>query len=174
MGKVLEGREVQRQGNTQTLRVLGMLLVVLAVPSAWAGPPRTPKEAAVRQPDRWGDVQRALEEGQQRASEISAGLGRVEEQLEQVQKRLAEVDSEVRPVREQLHGLHEALRELREEVRGLYVESSGLKGDIAQVSDKLDGTLDELDKFRLSAGIIAALLVLLQIVAIALLLRGRP
>lgn len=151
-----------------------VLILAWCIAPAGAASPRAPKAEAARQPDRWADIQRLLEDSQQWASETSAAFGRLEEQLGQVQKRLADVDSEVRPLREQVHGVHETLRELREEVRGLYVESSGLKGDIAQVSDKLDGLGEELSNFRLSAGIIAALLVLLQIIGLALLLRSRP
>lgn len=102
---------------------------------------------------------------------LSNTLTELQDTLSRLVHRVGELETDVRQLREQQHNAQEQAREMREEVRGLYVESSGLKGDIAQVSDKIDGLTDNLGNFRLSAGMIAALLVLLDIVAVALILR---
>lgn len=102
---------------------------------------------------------------------MSGTVSELQETVGRLAHRVGELEAEVRQLREQHHNAVEQLRELREEVRGLYVESSGLKGDLAQVADKIDGLTDNLANFRLSAGMIAALLVLLDIVAVALTLR---
>lgn len=135
-----------------------------ANPAARAENPKLLEElAAVR-----GELERASE----RDRALATALAEAREALGPLQQRLSDLEAEVRGAREGQHNAQEQLRDLREEVRGLYVESSGLKGDIAQLSDKLDTVADELAGFRLSAGILAALVLLLQGVAIALLLRG--
>lgn len=134
---------------------------------------RTARADAGRQLERLGELEALLRQQTEKVNEISATLSRVEGEVGQALKRSNELEAELRPLREQLHGIQETLREMREEVRGLYVESSGLKGDIAQVADKLDGLSDDLSTFRLSAGILAALIVLLQILAIGLVIRAR-
>ncbi len=147
------------------------LSFVLSV--SWAAPPRAARTENPRTPDRWAEVQELLRQQEQRSGELAATAARLDEEIGQMQKRLHELVVEVRPQREQVHALQETLRDMREEVRGLYVESSGLKGDIAQVADKLDGLAEDLTSFRLSAGIIAALIVLLQIIGIGLAVRMR-
>ena len=62
---------------------------------------------------------------------------------------------------------------MREEVRGLYVESSGLKGDIAQAGKQVEGLEQSLGSFRLSAGIVVAMVIVLQFVLVGLTFRGR-
>lgn len=114
----------------------------------------------------------ALAEEGERTRALSTTLAEVQDTVSRLAHRVGELEAEVRQLREQHHNLQEQVRELREEVRGLYVESSGLKGDIAQVADKIDGLTDSLANFRLSAGMIAALVILLEIIAAALILRS--
>jgi len=113
----------------------------------------------------------ALEQSAERERALSAALSEAREAIARLQQKSTELEGDLRQARETQHNLLEQMRELREEVRGLYVESSGLKGDIAQLGDKLDGFIDELGSFRLSAGILVALVILLQIAALAFALR---
>ena len=62
---------------------------------------------------------------------------------------------------------------MREEVRGLYVESSGLKGDIAQVSKDIQTVNENFGNFRYSVGALIAVVIVLQLIVVALALRGR-
>jgi hypothetical protein len=79
----------------------------------------------------------------------------------------------VRQNRDQLQAALEQIKGMREEVRGLYVESSGLKGDIAQLGKQVEGLEGSLGSFRLSAGIVVAVVLLLQLLLAGLMLRGR-
>jgi len=120
-------------------------------------------------------------------AEVTQGLATVQEAQRGVATSLAEIRAQVGDLRRDLGALHDDLRQLRdltqggvdhnkdmrEEVRGLYVESSGLKGDIAQTGKQVDALAQELGSFRLSSGIIIAVVIVLQLVLIGLTFRGR-
>jgi len=72
-----------------------------------------------------------------------------------------------------IDGAVEQIKGMREEVRGLYVESSGIKGDIAQLGTKVEGLDQSLGSFRLSSGIVVAVIIVLQVALVGLMFRGR-
>jgi chromosome segregation ATPase len=104
---------------------------------------------------------------------LAVDLSQLRDQLNDVQDRLGEARDEVRQNRDTLQGALEQIKGMREEVRGLYVESSGLKGDIAQVGKQVDDLGSSLGNFRLSAGIVVAVVLALQVVLVGLMFRGR-
>ena len=104
---------------------------------------------------------------------LAVDLSQLRDQLSTLQRSIGEGQDELRQHRDGLQGLLEQVKGMREEVRGLYVESSGIKGDIAQLGKQVEGLDGSLGSFRLSAGIVVALLIVLQVVLVGLLLRGR-
>lgn len=104
---------------------------------------------------------------------MAASVGALREDVSALQRSLTELRAELRQQQEAGQAAHEHNKEMREEVRGLYVETSGLKGDIAQVSEEVDSVQRELGNFRFSSGIVAALILVLQVVLALLALRGR-
>lgn len=116
----------------------------------------------------------SLLEGQR---STSVALGELREQLEDTRKSVDELRVELRRLRDGLQpSAHETLEEvkgMREEVRGLYVESGGLKSDLAKMGEQVGVLGSSLDGFRLSAGIVVALVVVLQLVLVALGLRAK-
>lgn len=108
-----------------------------------------------------------------RQESLEAGLQRLGNDLGELRESLKGLREELRQQQESIGAAHQHDRDMREEVRGLYVETSGLKGDIAQVGQQVDGARQELDSFRFSSGIIAALIVVLQVVVGGVALRGR-
>lgn len=144
---------------------------------SWARSPAPPKSPAPRPEtlkltEDLAALRAELERAGERNHALATAVAEMREAIGRLQQRLGDLEAEGRQEWEAQHHALEQLRELREEVRGLYVESSGLKGDIAQLSDRHETLADEFKGFRLSAGILAALLLLLQLVAVALLLRG--
>jgi TolA-binding protein len=115
---------------------------------------------------------------------LAASLAQVQEQLHDLQSRLSQLQDAVQQGHASAQGtldqtqanldqLVDQLKETREEVRGLYVESSGVKSDVAQVGKQVE-TLDQgLGGFRLSSGVVVAVLIVLQVVLVGLMFRGR-
>lgn len=112
----------------------------------------------------------ALVEGQR---SLAAELSQLRDQLNALQRGVGEGHDEVRQNRDILQTTLEQVKGMREEVRGLYVESSGLKGDIAQVGKQVEDLDASLGNFRLSAGIVVAVVIVLQVALIGLTFRGR-
>ena len=104
---------------------------------------------------------------------LAADISQLRDQLNAVQRGVGEGHDEVRQNRDLLQGALEQTKGMREEVRGLYVESSGLKGDIAQVGKQVEGLDGSLGNFRLSSGIVVAVVIVLQVVLVGLMFRGR-
>jgi len=108
---------------------------------------------------------------------LAVEMAQLRDQLNAVQRSLAETQDHLRQQRDALQAILdqslEQIKGMREEVRGLYVESGGLKGDIGQVGKQVDALDSSLGNFRLSAGIVVALVIVLQIVLVGLMLRGR-
>lgn len=104
---------------------------------------------------------------------LAATLFQLRDQLTDVQRGLSELREELRLNRDAIQSGLDQTKGMREEVRGLYVESSGLKGDIAQVGKQVESVDNSLNNFRLSSGIVVAVVVLLQVVLIGLMFRGR-
>ena len=104
---------------------------------------------------------------------LAVGLSQLRDQLNELQRRVTDGREEARQHHDELQSAMEQLKGMREEVRGLYVESSGLKGDIAQVGKQVEGLDGDLSSFRVSAGIVVAVVIVLQVVLVGLMVRGR-
>lgn len=104
---------------------------------------------------------------------LAADISQLRDQLNALQQGVGEGHDEVRQNRDLLQTSLEQIKGMREEVRGLYVESSGLKGDIAQVGKQVEELDASLGNFRLSSGIVVAVVIVLQVVLVGLMFRGR-
>jgi chromosome segregation ATPase len=104
---------------------------------------------------------------------LAASISQLRDQLSELQRSLNADRDEFRQNRDLVQAGLDQAKGMREEVRGLYVESSGLKGDIAQVGKQVEGLETSLGNFRLSTGIVVAVVIVLQIVLVGLMFRGR-
>jgi len=104
---------------------------------------------------------------------LAATLSQLRDQLSETQRSISDSRDEIRQDREAMQASLDQTKGMREEVRGLYVESSGLKGDIAQLGKQVEGLDNSLGGFRLSSGIVVAVIIVLQIVLVGLTFRGR-
>jgi hypothetical protein len=104
---------------------------------------------------------------------LAADMAQRRDELRELQRSIGDLRDELRQDRDAAQGQLEQIKGMREEVRGLYVESSGLKGDIAQVGKQVDGLEASLGNFRFSTGIVAAVIIVLQVVLVGLMFRGR-
>jgi chromosome segregation ATPase len=104
---------------------------------------------------------------------LAADISQLRDQLNAVQQAVGEGHDELRQNRDVLQTTLEQIKGMREEVRGLYVESSGLKSDIAQLGKQVEGLDTSLGNFRLSSGIVVAVVIVLQVVLVGLMFRGR-
>ena len=104
---------------------------------------------------------------------LAINLSQLRDQLTELQRSLSEAREEIRQHHEAVQGQFDQIKGMREEVRGLYVESSGLKGDIAQVGKQVEDLDGSLGNFRLSSGIVVAVVIVLQVVLMGLMFRGR-
>jgi septal ring factor EnvC (AmiA/AmiB activator) len=150
--------------------VLG--LVGLGAASPAAGEPAARKRE-VKVAPKGPDVSQELGAVAEAQRSLAADISQLRDQLSAVQRGVGEGHDEVRQNRDQLQAALEQIKGMREEVRGLYVETSGLKGDIAQLGKQVEGLEGSLGSFRLSAGIVVAVVLLLQLLLAGLLLRGR-
>ena len=121
--------------------------------------------------DQLAETQRALAAAQ---SELREQLS---QQLSETQRALTELRDETREKHEASQRVVDQILDqvegMRKEVWGLYVESSGLKNDIAQTGKQVEGLDESLGSFRLSAGIVVALVIVLQFVLVGLTFRSR-
>jgi hypothetical protein len=169
--------QVARHRGRSWLAVAGMLVlgaaVCLCAPRrAAAERARAPekKEAkAARAPEVTQGINALIEAQRSLAADIS----QLRDQLNALQRGVGEGHDEVRQNRDVLQTSLEQIKGMREEVRGLYVESSGLKGDIAQVGKQVEELDASLGNFRLSSGIVVAVVIVLQVVLVGLMFRGR-
>jgi len=108
---------------------------------------------------------------------LAASVAELRAQIAELQRMLGEGREETKQKQEATHGLLDAtqiqVKEMREEVRGLYVETSGLKGDVAQAAQQINSLDQNLSSFRLSAGIVVAVVIVLQLVLVGLTFRNR-
>jgi len=144
------------------LWIVWMGIVWLGVAPAYAADPKPSSDVVKRLV--------AIEEAQR---SLAHDLGELRDQLKQIEQRVGELREDVRQGHEAAQGDREQLKGMREEVRGLYVESNGLKGDIAQLRSELQSVNGSFGNFRFSSGALIALLIVLQVIVVALTLRGR-
>jgi len=124
------------------------------------------------------DVTQSLNAMTEAQRSLAVDLAHLRDQLGELQRSLSEARDEIRQNHEAIQaqidqGQLDQIKGMREEVRGLYVESSGLKGDIAQVGKQVEGLEGSLGNFRLSSGIVVAVVIVLQFVLVGLMFRGR-
>jgi septal ring factor EnvC (AmiA/AmiB activator) len=104
---------------------------------------------------------------------LAGSLSELGDEITELQRGVGELREELRNHQDAAQGAWDQIKGMREEIRGLYVESSGVKSDVGQVGKQVE-TLDEhLGGFRLSSGVVVAVVIVLQVVVAGLLLRGR-
>ncbi len=140
------------------------LAVLVSVGAAAA-----PLSAAPRPPD-LNQRLAALEAAQQATA---AEVARAAESLRQVEQRLHEMQNLVGEAAAGREADREELREMREDILGLYVDESKTVEAVGQVGDQVEGLGASLERFRLAAGILVAVLVVIQTIGIALGSRAR-
>ena len=147
-----------------------LLAICISMGPAWAvrAPKPEPKSTV-----NLSEVTQRLDALSEAQRQLAADLGQLRDQVKTLQGGVGDARDEVKQNRDEVQGALDQIKGMREEVRGLYVESSGLKGDIAQVGKQVDTLDGSLGNFRLSAGIVVAIIVVLQIVLIGLMFRGR-
>lgn len=157
-------------GLHPAMALVGMLL--LAAPGTLRAEPagKPDARAAARKTTEVAQDITAMLEAQR---SLAVSLSELRDQVKELQRSISEGRDEVRTNHDSLQGAIEQIKGMREEVRGLYVESSGLKGDIAQLGKQVDGLEGSLASFRLSAGIVVAVVIVLQIILVGLMFRGR-
>ncbi len=154
-----------------TLLTLSAALVLLWCTAAVAAP--DPKAEAKAKKANPAEVVQRLDAVVEAQRSLAVTLSQLRDQLSDTQKSIGELRDELRENHDASQGLLEQVKGMREEVRGLYVESSGLKGDIAQAGKQVEGLDQSLGSFRLSAGIVVAIVIVLQFVLVGLTFRGR-
>jgi gas vesicle protein len=170
-------KPVVRQGRTESWAAAGAVLALAAAllyaPSPAAAErtkARPQKEAKAVSAAAASQDLNALIEAQR---SLAADISQLRDQLNAVQQGVGEGSDEVRQNRDVLQATLEQIKGMREEVRGLYVESNGLKSDIAQLGKQVEGLDTSLGNFRLSSGIVVAVIIVLQVVLVGLMFRGR-
>lgn len=156
------------------LRAAGPLALVLVLVCAVRASAEPAGKADARaKASRPADVAQEITVLLEAQRSLAVSLSELRDQLQELQRSVGEGRDEVRTHHDALQGAVEQIKGMREEVRGLYVESSGLKGDIAQLGKQVEGLEGSLASFRLSAGIVVAVVIVLQIVLVGLMFRGR-
>lgn len=155
--------------------IAGLCAAGLLCAPLTAGAQPAPKGAAKREPKgaKAPEVVQELNAVADAQRALAADISQLRDQLNAVQRGVGEGHDEVRQNRDILQTTLEQVKGMREEVRGLYVESSGLKGDIAQVGKQVEGLEGSLGGFRLNSGILIAVVLVLQLLLVGLMFRGR-
>ncbi len=169
-----------RYGGKGFLGTLARLLVVtplLLAARSPAVPAADPKIEAKAKAPNVAQITQTVEAVAEAQRSLAASLAQLQAQVRELQSALGELRAAAQERHDALQTavdqLLDQLKETREEVRGLYVESSGVKSDVAQVGKQVE-TLDQsLGGFRLSSGIVVAVLIVLQVVLVGLMFRGR-
>jgi len=169
-----DGRPRGRRRHTVVLRA-AVALALLWATAALAAP--DPKADPKAKKDGVAEVLPAINQITETQHALAASLAQLREQVADLQRAVADSRSETRDKHDASQQLVEQIRDqvegMRKEVWGLYVESSGLKGDIAQTDKQVEGLDQSLGSFRLSAGIVVAVVIVLQFVLVGLTFRGR-
>jgi len=144
------------------------MLWLLCIGVVWCG--GRPALAADPKPAEVAKRLMAVEEAQR---SLAVDLSQLGDQMKQLDEHLGELRQDVDKGHEAAQADRDQLKEMREEVRGLYVEISGIKGDIAQLRSELQSVNGSFGNFRFSSGALIAVLIVLQVIGVALTLRGR-
>jgi len=161
----------------QRLRHAALLSAVACLWSAAAAAAPAPK-AEVKGPKMDpAEVMQKLDAIAEAQRSLATTVSQLHDQFAEAQRAVGELRDETR----QKHDASQAVADqvldqvegMRREVWGLYVEDSGLKNDIAQAGKQVEGLDQSLGSFRLSAGIVVGVVLVLQFVLIGLTFRGR-
>jgi hypothetical protein len=162
-----------RSRQTTLLRA-AVALMLLSCMAAAAPAPKTEAKAKKESP---AEILPAIDQIVEAQRALAAGLSQLRDQLNETQRAVSELRDATRDQHDATQPVVEQIRDqvegMRKEVWGLYVESSGLKSDIAQTDKQVDGLDQSLGSFRLSAGIVVAVVIVLQFVLVGLAFRGR-
>ncbi len=158
----------ERLGRRVCCAILSSVFILFLIAAASAAQPKADPKRAV-----CAELEERLTPLVEAQRAIPPALAQIRDDIAALQRGLAGIESEARRLKEADDAAYEHNKEMREEVRGLYVETSRLKGDIAQLGDQLEGLQQDVGNFRFSFGIIAAIIVVLQLVLGWLGLRGR-
>ena len=129
----------------------------------------SPLDAAPRAPD----LNQRLTQLEAAEQAAVAEVTRMTESLRELEQRLREMRDLVAEAEAGREADREELRAMREEVLGLYVEGSSTKEAVREVGDQVETLSASLERFRLAAGILVAVLVVIQTIGIALGSRSR-
>jgi len=172
---VSDGQRVGRSLQATVLRAVAMLMLLSC--TAAAAPTPDPKAEAKAKKVPPVDIMPAIDQIVAAQHDAAVALSQLREQLSATQRAVSELRDETRAKHDASQGVVDQVLDqvegMRKEVWGLYVESSGLKGDIAQTDKQVEGLDQSLGNFRLSAGIVVAVVIVLQIGLIGLMFRGR-
>ena len=166
------GSRLVRDRGKGSWRRAVLVLVVTAgslAARALAAPAPDPKAKALNP----AQVMQALDGIGESQRTLAAALSQLREQLSDLQGSVSQLRDELRQSQDTEQNSFEQLKGMREDVRGLYVESSGEKSDIAQVGKQVENLDQSLGGFRLSSGVVVAVVIVLQVVLVGLMLRGR-
>ena len=150
-----------------TLAASGLAARTLAAP---APDPKAEARAKALSPPQVTQTLDAILETQRN---LATAITQLRDRLNDVQSSVSQVHDELRQGHDTEQTALDQLKGMREEVRGLYVESSGVKSDVAQVGKQVESLDQSLGGFRLSSGVVVAVVIVLQVVLVGLLLRGR-
>lgn len=131
------------------------------------------RERAAAKKSATAEIQETLNGVVQAQQNLSVALAQLRDQLNELATSLGNNRDDIRQNHDAVQSVMEQVKGMREEVRGLYVESSSLKGDIAQVGKQVEGVEHSLGNFRLSSGIVVAVVIVLQVVLVGLMFRSR-
>lgn len=151
---------------------LGLWIVATGIAALSASP------ATAAKAQRMSSIElgKRLDAVEARQKAIQDQIKDLQDQIRDASERILNLADEQRKGREvaasQLDAAKQAHDELRGLVRGLYVESSGLKADVAQAREDVQAVDGSMESFRLSSGILIAVVILLQVILAALALRG--
>jgi len=124
-----------------------------------------------------GDVAARIDNLDQGLKAVQSELQGVGGRVEELSARISELAEEQRKSRENEPAAGAAAKEnheeLRELLRGLYVESSTVKADLAQVRADVQVVNESVESYRVSSGVLVALVIVLQVIVVALAFRGR-
>lgn len=167
-------RQCGRWLYTALLRAAAAVLLVWSA-TAMAAP--DPKADAKAKKESVAELMPVINQITETQRTLAASLAQLREQLAETQRAVADLRNETRDKHDASQQVVDQILDqvegMRREVWGLYVESSGLKGDIAQTDKQVEGLDQSLGSFRSSAGIVVAMVIVLQFVLVGLTFRGR-
>ena len=155
---------------------LGLWVVAVAMAAVSTSPALAAERATKAPKAPRVDVGKRFDAVEADQKAIQDQIKGLQDQIRDLSEHLLNLADEQRKEREaeanQVDAGKQTHDELRELVRGLYVETSGLKADVAQAREDVQTVNGSMESFRLSSGILIAVVILLEVILAALALRG--